>query len=146
LEISADNRPIHLRLNRVSGFTSDVIEAWSVDSLAPGSVVFSDGLACFRAVAAAGCDHVPLVIGGRKPKEVPLFQWLNTFSGNVKTALSGTHHGFNCKKYGDSYLAEMTYRFNHNFFHKGLLQRLHMAGIGCKPKPGRQLRSAELCC
>jgi hypothetical protein len=54
LEMSDENRPIHLRLNRVSGFTSDAIEAWSVDRLAPGSIVFSDGLACFRAVAAAG--------------------------------------------------------------------------------------------
>ncbi len=54
LEMSDENRPIHLNLNRVSGFTSNAIEAWSVDSLAPGSLVFSDGLACFRAVAAAG--------------------------------------------------------------------------------------------
>ena len=146
LEMSGENRPIHLKLNRVSGFTSDAIQAWSVDSLAPGSVVFSDGLACFRAVAAAGCDHVPVVIGGRKPKDVPLFQWLNTIIGNVKTALSGTHHAFNFKKYGDRYLAEMSYRFNRRVYLKGLLQRLLIAGIGCEPKPERQLRSAELCC
>jgi hypothetical protein len=95
LEMSDENRPIHLRLNRVSGFTSDAIAAWSLDSLAPGSVVFSDGLACFRAVGAANCEHVPIAIGGRKPKDVPLFQWLNTIMGNVKTALSGTHHAFN---------------------------------------------------
>ena len=137
LEMSGENRPIHLKLNRVSGFTSDAIEAWSVDSLAPGSIVFSDGLACFRAVAAAGCDHVPVVIGGRKPKDVPLFQWLNTIIGNVKTALSGTHHAFNFRKYGDRYLAEMSYRFNRRFYLKGLLQRLLIAGIGCEPKSER---------
>lgn len=67
------NRPIHLRLDRVSGFTSNAIAAWSLDSLAPRSVVFSDGLAYFRAVGAAHCEHVPIVIGGRKPKDVPLF-------------------------------------------------------------------------
>jgi hypothetical protein len=70
---------------------------WSEDSLAPGSLVFSDGLSCFPAVAAAGCDHVPVVIGRRKPQEVPLFQWLNTIIGNMKTALNGTHHAFNFK-------------------------------------------------
>jgi hypothetical protein len=106
----------------------------------------SDGLACFPAVAAAGCDHVPLVIGGRKPKEVAFFHWLNTIIGNVKTAPSGSHHAFNFKKYGDRYLAEMSYRFNRQFYLQGLLQRLLMAGIGCEPKPERQLRSVELCC
>jgi len=146
LEMSDENRPIHLKINRVSGFTSNAIEAWSVDNLAPGSLVFSDGLACFRAVAAAGCDRVPVVIGGRKLKDVPLFQRLNTIIGNVKTALGGTHHAFDFRKYGDRYLAEMSYRFNRRFYLKGLLQRLLMAGIGCEPKPERQLRSAELCC
>lgn len=115
MELNDKNQPIHIKLNQVSGFTGDAIEAWAQEYLAPGSVVFSDGLACFRAVAAAGCDHVPEVIGGRKPKDVPLFQWLNTIIGNVKTALSGTHHAFNFKKYGDRYLAEMAYRFNRRF-------------------------------
>jgi len=71
--MSDENHPIHLRLNRVRRFTSDAIEAWSMESLAPGSVVFSDDLACLRDVAAAGCDHVQIVIVGRKPKDAPLF-------------------------------------------------------------------------
>ncbi len=61
---------------------------------------FSDGLACFRDVAAAGCDHVPIVIGGRKPKDVPLFQWPNTIIGTVKTSLAGTYHAFNYRYAG----------------------------------------------
>ena len=36
--------------------------------------------------------------------------------GNVKTALSGTHHAFNFKKYGDRYLVEISYRFNRRFY------------------------------
>jgi hypothetical protein len=30
LAMSEESQPIHLRLDRVSGFTSDAIEAWSV--------------------------------------------------------------------------------------------------------------------
>jgi hypothetical protein len=86
------------------------------------------------------------VIGGRKPKDVPIFQWLNTIIGNVKTALSGTHHTFDFKKDGDHYLNEISYLFNRRFYVKGLLQRLLMAGIGGEPKPERQPRSTELCC
>jgi hypothetical protein len=68
---------------------------------------------------------------------------LNTIIGNVKTALSGTHHAFNFQKYGDRYLAEMAYRFNRRFHLKGLLDCLLISGIGCEPMPDRVLRSAE---
>jgi hypothetical protein len=38
-----------------------------------------------------------VVIGGRKTKDVPLFQWLNTIIGNAKTVLRGTYQVFNIK-------------------------------------------------
>ena len=53
---------------------------------------------------------------------------------------------FGYKKYGDRYLAEIAYSFNHRFGLKGLLQRLLIACVGCRPQPERLLRSAELCC
>jgi len=85
-------------------------------------------------------------MGGRKPKEVPIFQWLNTIMGKVKTGLSGTYHAFNFQKYGDRYLAEIAYRFNRRFDLKGMPQRLLIACIGSRPQPERLLRSAEVCC
>ena len=48
-------------------------EATTTLTRAAGSVVFSDGLACFGTVTAAGCSHLPTVMAGRKPKEVPEF-------------------------------------------------------------------------
>jgi transposase-like protein len=146
IELNDEGRPIRIKMDRVGGFTSDAIKAWARKRVEPGSVVFSDGLACFRATADAGCVHVPEIMGGRKPKDVPNFQWLNTIIGNVKTGLCGTYHAFNFKKYGDRYLAEITYRFNRRFNLKGLLQRLLNACIDCIPKPERLLRSEELCC
>jgi hypothetical protein len=77
--------------------------------------VFSADLACFRALAAAGCDQVSVVIGGRKPNDGPLFQWRYTIIGNLKTDLDGTHHAFNFKKYGDRHRAEISYRFIRRF-------------------------------
>jgi len=146
IELNDEGRPIRIKMDRVGGFTSDAIKAWARKRVEPGSVVFSDGLACFRATADAGCVHVPEIMGGRKPKDVPNFQWLNTIIGNVKTGLCGTYHAFNFKKYGDRYLAEVAYRFNRRFDLKGLLQRLLNACIDCRPKPERLLRSEELCC
>lgn len=133
-------------MDRVSGFTIDAIKAWAKKRVTHGRAVFSDGLACFRATADAGSEHVPEIMGGRKPKDVPIFQWLNTIMGNVKTGLSGTYYAFNFKKYGDRYLAEVAYRINRRFDLKGLLQRLLIASIDCRPQPERLLRSAKLCC
>jgi transposase-like protein len=146
VELNNEGRPIHIKMNRVSGFTSEAIKTWTQTKIVPGSAVFSDGLGCFRATADAGCEHVAVIMGGRKPKEVPIFQWLNTIMGNVKTGLSGTYHAFNFQKYGDRYLAEIAYRFNRRFNLKGMLQRLLIACIGSRPQPERLLRSAELCC
>jgi transposase-like protein len=146
VELNNEGRPIHIKMNRVSGFTSEAIKTWTKTKIVPGSAVFSDGLGCFRATADAGCEHVAVIMGGRKPKEVPIFQWLNTIMGNVKTGLSGTYHAFNFQKYGDRYLAEIAYRFNRRFNLKGMLQRLLIACIGSRPQPERLLRSAELCC
>ncbi len=72
-----------------------------------------------------------MVIGDRKPKDVPLFQWLNTISGNMKTALSDIPHAFDFRKYGNRYFTEMSYRFNRRFYLKGLLQLLLIAGNSC---------------
>jgi transposase-like protein len=45
--------PVYLKLTMVAGFTREAIKAWSQIHLAPGTVVTSDGLACFAAVADA---------------------------------------------------------------------------------------------
>ena len=48
--VSLDGRghPRHVKLTIVAGFTSLAIAAWAKASLAPGSSVHSDGLACLR--------------------------------------------------------------------------------------------------
>jgi hypothetical protein len=53
---------------------------------------------------------------------------------------------FNHKKHADRYLVEIAYRFNRRFKLKGLIQRLLIACIGCRPQPEHLLRPAELCC
>jgi hypothetical protein len=53
---------------------------------------------------------------------------------------------FGYKKYGDLYLAGIAYSFNRRFNLKGLLRRLLIACIGCRPQLERLLLSAELCC
>jgi hypothetical protein len=146
VEMNENCRPIRIKMSQVSGLTLEGIKGWTKEPVLPGSTVFSDGLGCFRWIAEARSKHIVEIVRGRKPKDLPLFQWLNTILGNVKTGSNGTYHTFNFNKYSDHYLAEIAYRFNRRFNQKTLPQRLLIAGLACPLFPDRLLRSAELCC
>jgi len=89
VSLDDNGHPLRIKLTPVSGFTLKAISSWAKANLAPNCSVSSDGLACFTAVTDAGCQHHPIVVGGRKPKELPEFLWINTILGNLKTSLGG---------------------------------------------------------
>ena len=138
--------PLRVKLTPVSGFTSKAIADWAKTNLAAGCAVLSDGLACFAAVTEAGCQHHAIIIGGRKPKDLPEFLWLNTVLGNLKTSLGGAYHAFDFAKYASRYLAAFAYRFNRRFQLGTLPRRLLVAAIAVGPRPDAWLRSAEAAC
>ena len=146
VSLNEADRPLRVRLTPVPGFTLKAVAAWAKEHLAPGSAVFSDGLACFGAVTEAGCSHQSTVIAGRKPKEVPEFKWINTVLGNLKTTLSGCYHAFDFRKYATRYLAAFCYRFNRRFDLRSLHQRLLIAAVGTTPQPLRTIRVADVHC
>ena len=124
--VSVDNQghPLFIKLNLISGFTSKAIGQWAQSNLMPGTLVTSDGLGCFAAVADAGCIHMPRVVGALKPRDLPEFLWVNTVLGNLKTTLAGAFHAMKYSTYGDQYLAAFAYRFNRRFDLRGLAARL----------------------
>jgi transposase-like protein len=146
VSLTADQHPLRVKLTPVPGFTFQALWDWSRQHLAPGCTVYSDGLACFNAVTMAGCTHQPTVVAGRKPKDLPEFQWINTVLGNLKTSLSGTYHAFAFSKYAFRYLAAFAYRFNRRFDLATLPQRLLIAVVRCSRRPEHQLRLAEDSC
>ena len=139
-----DRRPQRMQLRTVKGFRSAEIERYAKASLVPGSVVISDGLACFKAVEKAGCHHVSFVSeGGRKGVEHPSFKWVNTMLGNVKNAIKGVFHSVSLK-HVPRYLAEFEYRFNRRFQLEDMIERLVYVGARTPPMPYRLLRMAEI--
>lgn len=146
VSLSDEGHPLRVKLTPVSGFNLIAIGQWAKTHLAPGSTVFSDGLACFGAVSSAGCAHQPTVVGKRKPKDLPEFKWINTVLGNLKTSLSGSYHAFDFRKYATRYLAAFTYRFNRRFDLRTLHTRLLVAAATCVPQPQRVIRAAEHHC
>lgn len=87
VSLDDNGHPLRIKLTPVSGFTLKAISSWAKANLTSDCCVLSDGLACFTAVTEAGCQHHPMVVGGRKPKELPEFLWINTILGNLKTSL-----------------------------------------------------------
>ncbi|WP_411725272.1 IS1595 family transposase [Methyloglobulus sp.] len=146
VSVDSEGHPGRVKLTPVSGFSTEAIETWPKSHLSPGCMVRSDGLACFGGVSAAGCQHLPLVVGGRKPNGLPEFRWVNTVLGNVKTSLCGAYHGFAFSKYAHRYLAEIAYRFNRRFRLKTLPERLLVAAVAIGPRPEAWLRLAEDSC
>ena len=143
VSLNEDGHPLRVRLTPVPGFTLKAIAAWAKGNLSPDSAVFSDGLACFSAVTEAGCSHHPMVMAGRKPKEVPEFQWINTILGNLKTSLSGCYHSFDFRKYAARYFAAFCYRFNRRFDLRAMHKRLLTAAVCSAPQPLRSIRFAD---
>ncbi len=133
-------RPRFLKLSMVSGFTSDAIGKWVKACFSPSCAVISDGLGCFAAVTTAGCTHQPVVGGGRKPRDLPQFLWVNTVLGNRKTTLAGAYHSLKYRKYAAHYLASFAYRFNRRFDLHGLVSRLIIDVAGCAPVSERVVR------
>jgi hypothetical protein len=143
VSLDSEGHPNRVKLTPVAGFTTEAIAGWAKSHLAANCSVTSDGLACFAGVSAAGCQHYPVVAGGRKPKDLPEFRWVNTVLGNVKTSLSGAYHAFDFSKYAHRYLAAIAYRFNRRFQLSTLPQRLLVAAVATGPRPEAWLRVAE---
>jgi len=133
VSVNALGRPMHLKLEPLSGFSAKAIAQWAGASLRPGTVVLSDGLACFAAVRQAGCVHHPRVVGGLKPRDLPEFKWVNTVLGNLKTTLAGAYHALKYRKYAQFYLAAFAYRFNRRFDLRALIASLIVDVARCRP-------------
>jgi len=98
VSLKAAGHPLHTQMIPVPGFTCAALTDWAKAALAPGSHVISDGLACFSGVVAAGCDHQAILIGPRKPKEVPELGWVNTFWATSKPE-NRLHRGLPCVQF-----------------------------------------------
>src|SRR6202041_624582 len=85
VETTPEGKPVRLKLRRVTSFCNHAPANFAKRSLEPKCEVVSDGLACFGAVAKAGCAHKVVKTGsGAAAARTPTFRWVNTALGNIK--------------------------------------------------------------
>lgn len=143
VETDEKGRPRRVKLARIPRFKRRRVKSLTKRIIAPGSQVVTDGLACFRGVADAGCVHVPIATGsGRKAARHPAFRWVNTMLGNIKSAIVGTYRALR-KKHIVRYLAEFEWRFNHRFDLAAMIPALGRAAVVAKPQPYWWLKTAD---
>ena len=136
-------RPRRIKLSRIARFKRRRMKSLVKRTIVPGATVLTDGLACFRGIVDAGCNHVAITTGsGRKAARHPAFKWVNTMLGNIKNAITGTYRALR-KKHMVRYLAEFEWRFNHRFDLAAMIDALGRAAINTKPAPYWWLKMAD---
>jgi hypothetical protein len=140
--VALDERqhPRRVKLSPIAGFTTEAISTWAKQNLAPGCDVRSDGLACFAGVIDAGCAHSYVVVGDRKPRDLPQFTWVNTVLGNLKNMIDGAYKAFDFRKYAQRYLGTFAYRFNRRHDLAAIVSGLVRHAANATPFPERALR------
>ena len=108
------NKPFHLKLSPVANFSKATIGLWSKRSIAQGSLVFSDALQGFQALARPGVQHKPVNISHDSEAKDRIFAAINTVMGNLKRYMLGIHHAIRPRSL-KRYLAAFAWRFNHRF-------------------------------
>lgn len=146
VSLTEEGHPLYTKMIPVQAFSLISVANWASEHLLPDSRVVSDGLACFSAVTAAGCQHQPIVVAGRKPDQLPQMNWVNTALGNLKNTIRGAYHAFRFRKYSRRYLGAFDYRFNRRFDLALLPGRLINAAATTAPFPLRLARVAEVRC
>jgi transposase-like protein len=136
-------RPRRIKLRRIARFKRRRVKSLVKRIIAPGSTVVTDGLACFRGVGDAGCEHVAIATGGGgKAARHPAFKWVNTTLGNIKSAIVATYRAVR-KKHLVRTLAEFEWRFNHRFDLAAMIPALGRAAVAARPVTYGHLKMAD---
>ena len=98
----------------MANFSKKAIRLWSKRSIAKGSLVFSDALQGFQAIARPGVQHKSVNISDDSQAKDRLFSAINTVMGNLKRYMLSIHHAIRQRSL-KRYLADFSWRFNHQF-------------------------------
>jgi hypothetical protein len=143
VQTSDGKKPTRLKVRRIARFKRKRIKSLAKKIIAAGSFVVTDGLACFKGVADAGCEHFPIIAGsGRNAVRHPSFRWANTVLANIKTAIVGTYKAVR-KKHMVRTLAEFEWRFNNRENLAAMIPLLACAASRTKPAPYWYLKMAD---
>jgi len=104
-----------LRLRHVPDRGRRTLLEFVQNNVEAGALVHTDGWAGYDDLDHLGYVHEPLVIDGDSEKTSAHLPMIHIAFSNLKTWLSGTHHGVG-KDHLQAYLDEFVFRFNRRFY------------------------------
>jgi transposase-like protein len=108
-----DGRGIgRIRLDLIPDASAESLHRFIRESVAPGSVIHTDGWRGYSGIETQGYVHQITVLKGNKKPASELLPRVHRVISLLKRWLMGTHQGAVSHKHLDYYLDEFTFRFN----------------------------------
>ena len=126
-----------IRFRQIPNASAATLNRFIRESVAPGSVVHTDGWQGYRKVGSLGYAHEVTVLTGRKEKASELLPHVHLVISLLKRWLMGTHQGAVSHKHLGYYLDEFDFRFNRRkSMNRGkLFYRLVQQAVAIEPVP-----------
>jgi len=101
-----------IRMRQIMDASSESLMPFVRESVAPGSIIHTDGWPGYAPVAKNGYRHDVTILKGNKQTASQLMPRVHRVISLLKRWLLGTHQGAVSRKHLDYYLDEFTFRFN----------------------------------
>jgi len=101
-----------IRMRQIVDASAESLMPFVQDSVAPGSVIHTDGWLGYVPLKSKGYEHEVTFLKGKKKTPSELMPRVHRVISLLKRWLLGTHQGAVSHKHLDSYLDEFTFRFN----------------------------------
>lgn len=126
-----------IRFRLIPNASAATLNKFLLESIAPGSVVHTDGWRGYRRVTSCGFVHEVTVLKSKGEKASELLPRVHLVISLLKRWLMGTHQGAVSHKHLDYYLDEFTFRFNRRkSMNRGkLFYRLVQQAVAIEPVP-----------
>jgi transposase-like protein len=101
-----------IRMRQIPDASAASLMPFLQGSVAPGSIVHTDGWLGYLPVKSSGYEHEVTYLKGNKKTASELLPRVHLVISHLKRWLLGTHQGAVSRKHLDYYLDEFTFRFN----------------------------------
>jgi len=130
-----------IRMRRIADASADSLLPFIEETIAPGSIVHTDGWLGYLPVETKGYDHHVTFLKGKKESASELLPRVHRVASLLKRWLLGTHQGAVSREHLDYYLDEFTFRFNRrNSRSRGkLFMRLAEQAVEVAPAPYKSM-------
>jgi len=101
-----------IRMRQIGNASAESLMPFVQDSIAPGSVIHTDGWLGYLPLESKGFEHEVTFLKGKNKTPSELMPRVHRVISLLKRWLMGTHQGAVSHKHLDYYLDEFTFRFN----------------------------------